>query len=38
MELNKVQFEATKLVAKRWQFPVKMIGLETRAETLLVDL
>jgi len=38
MELNKVQFEATKLVAKRWQVTVKMIGLETRAETQLVDL
>lgn len=38
MELNKAQFEATYLVAKRRQVPVKMSRLETRAETLLVDL
>jgi hypothetical protein len=38
MKLNKAQFEATQLVAKRRQVPVKMSGLETRAETLLVDL
>jgi hypothetical protein len=38
MGLNKAQFEATELVAKRRRVPVKMSGLETRAETLLVDL
>jgi hypothetical protein len=38
MELNKAQFEATQLVAKGRQVPVKMSGLETRAETLLVNL
>ena len=38
MKLNKAQFEATQLVVKRRQVPAKMSGLETRAETLLVDL
>lgn len=38
MELNKAQFEVTQLVAKLRQVPVKTSGLETRAETVLVDL